>query len=465
MTLLAVTSLKEIECMNNFEANNFWTSGSNEDNNCNVEKKYAWCSTGINMSENLIETEKLWLPPNNAIPSTAERCLAVSISKDSSKQGLVHRKCDDALPFICQYSVDCPKSCIKDITWLNSYRQCCALGMETLNIDNAAEQLGLTALAKANKANWTANFNYWTSGTGKGAPEKQWSWCKPNGPTVFAKGLVWEKLQPDNKGDNESCVHFRFILNSTGTIMTDRNCANKYIFACKSDLKTTPKPCVASCPTEDCKRNPSLFGYDSLTSQNFLRKYAPETFGDFWLSGTDLGCDSNFRWCTLSRDFVHPELTWKEGHPKPDLDCVYLEVRNESVLLATDDCAHNKSFLCEVRKKATFGRAMQTECAETWDITVGVKSIMTLGDTEFINQTHEVWCRSRTLLPDALYQASSRYQCGPTYLKTLNSVIYGCPLEINDTKSAFGKSAVTGKVYPEPSKVVSDVQTYVCEKP
>ncbi|XP_065346608.1 uncharacterized protein LOC135943870 [Cloeon dipterum] len=72
----------------------------------------------------------------------------------------------------------------------------------------------------------------------------------------------------------------------------------------------------------------------------------------------------------LRRDFVDPEVKWKEGHPKLGLDCVYLEVRKESVLLATDDCAQNKSFLCEVRKKGTFGRAMQTECAETWDITI-----------------------------------------------------------------------------------------------
>ncbi|XP_065346598.1 uncharacterized protein LOC135943860 [Cloeon dipterum] len=380
MTLVTVTSLEGLECMNNFEAKTFWTSGSNEDENCNIEKRYAWCSTGFNMSRKLIESEKLWLPPKNAIPSATERCLAVSISTNTSKQGLVHRKCDDALPFICQYSVDCPKLCIQDMTWLDSFRQCCALGMEALNIDNAAEQLGLTALAKTNKANWKANFNYWTSGTWKGAPEKQWSWCEPEGPTVFAKGLVWENYQPDNKGGNESCVHFRFTLNTTGTIMTDRNCASKYIFACKSALKTTPKPCVASCPTEKCEIE---------TISLMETEFAPTTYGDYWLSGTDLGCDTNFRWCTLGRDFVDPELTWKEGHPKPGLDCVYLEVRNESVLLATDDCAQNKSFLCEVRKKGTFQRAMQTECAETWDITVGYAATMMVGDTEFINQTHE----------------------------------------------------------------------------
>ncbi|XP_065346169.1 uncharacterized protein LOC135943525 [Cloeon dipterum] len=364
----------------------------------------------------------MWLPTNDASPSLTERCLAVSISKNSSNQGLVRRNCDESLPFICQYSVDCPQLCnrndslfdssgnLKDkkcygiwldignytyllgnkpMAWLDSYLKCCALGMEALNIDSAAEQLGLTSLAGANKGNWTANFNYWTSGTWNGAPVKQWAWCKPNGPTVFAKGLVWEPSQPDNKGGNESCVHFRFTLNSTGTILTDRNCTNKYIFACKSALKTTPKPCVASCPINSCERNSNWTvarnscceigltlasmesaGKSSCFSRIVTSKFAPAIYGDYWLSGTDLGCDSNFRWCTLSRDFVHPELTWKEGHPKPGLDCVYLEVRSGSMLLATDDCGENKNFLCEVRKKATFKRAMQTECAETWDITV-----------------------------------------------------------------------------------------------
>ena len=82
-------------------------------------------------------------------------------------------------------------------------------------------------------ANLKANYNYWTSGTWKGAPPNQFSWCKPSGPSVLAGDLVWEAGQPDNAGSNESCVHFRFVLNSTGTIMTDRNCANKYIYACK----------------------------------------------------------------------------------------------------------------------------------------------------------------------------------------------------------------------------------------
>ncbi|XP_065345785.1 uncharacterized protein LOC135943256 [Cloeon dipterum] len=419
MTLLTVTYLEELDCLSNLKADTFWTSGSNEDKNCDSEKKYAWCSTGYNVSSLLVSLDKFWLP-TTAAPSTLERCLAVV----TSKKGMVHRKCSDSLPFICQFSVDCPKTCSKNMPWLASYLQCCALGMESLNIDSKTEQLGLTNYSLSfNISDWKANFNYWSSGTWKGAPAGQWSWCEPSGPSIFAPGIIWERGQPDNNGGNESCVHFRFVFNATGTVMTDRNCSNKYIFACKMEITTTPKPCTALCPKETCVRNDTLFDSDKILKnffsygnwydgcgRNFLiytatanssnwktawnqccdigltlasmesagklscyskiiSKFAPATYGDFWLSGTDLGCDSNFRWCSRSQDFVGPELRWKAGHPQAGLDCVYLEVRNGSALLVTANCNEEKNFLCEVRKKATFQKGMQAECAETWDIT------------------------------------------------------------------------------------------------
>ncbi|CAB3370452.1 Hypothetical predicted protein [Cloeon dipterum] len=455
MTLLTVASLEEMDCLAAVKVGTFWTSGSNEDPKCDLEKKYAWCSTGFNVSNTLTSSKNYWLP-TTAAPSALERCLAVVTS--AQNKGMVHRKCDDTLNYVCQFAVDCPKICTKNdslfdssgklinetsygfwidignytyllgnkpMTWLDSYLHCCALGMEALNLDNLAEQNGLTNMTKVFKVNWRLNYNYWTSGTWKGAPVNQWAWCEPTGPTVLAPNLKWEANQPDNFNRSESCVHFRFVLNATGTIMTDRTCESRYIFACKMPLRTTPKPCVVSCPTEPCERNDSYF--DSTTSYKYLNnyfsfgewydacgrnfliyksrlsnwktarqqcceigttlasmestgksecfskiaaKFAPNTFGDFWLSGTDLGCPSNFRWCSRNLDFVEPEIKWKDGHPKPDLDCVYLEVRNGSQLLATANCTEKKNFLCEIRKKATSQKAMQTECAEIWDISI-----------------------------------------------------------------------------------------------
>ncbi|XP_065346287.1 uncharacterized protein LOC135943583 [Cloeon dipterum] len=315
------------------------------------------------------------------------------------------------------------------MSWEASWRQCCALGMQTLKIDDTEEQAGLTNMTVVFKDDWKANFNYWTSGKWKGAPVGEWSWCEPHGPTILDQGLTWESGQPDNKNGNESCIHFRFVLNSTVTILTDRNCARKYIYACKMPILITPKPCVASCPKKPCQRNLTLFGpenqllnypyygdwfngcgrhflfYDmtrldwgsasdlccslglTLTSleskdktkcfSKLVTRYARFTVGDYWLSGTDLGCDSNFRWCSLGRDFIDPEIRWKQGHPKAGLDCVYVEARNGSVVLATANCDEQKQFVCEVRKKGTSQVALQNECLETWQITDAQLALLT----------------------------------------------------------------------------------------
>ncbi|CAB3370426.1 Hypothetical predicted protein [Cloeon dipterum] len=453
MTLLSVPSLEALDCVSSLNGSStYWTSGSSEDLNCDLEKQYAWCSTGENISSELISSSKFWLPTTTA-PSTQERCLAFV---NSGGSGMVHKNCNDSLQYICVYTVDCPNLCTKNdslfdsagnlinkssygvwintgnytyllgnkpMTWLNNHKQCCALGMEALNIENAFEQLGLTNLTISFKDNWKANFNYWTSGTRKGSPLIRWAWCKSAGPALFTQDLTWERGQPDNKGGNETCTHFRFNFNTSKTILTDRNCSNLLIFACEREIITTPPPlCIATCPTSNCTRNATLFDstgtelndffsygnwYDGCgrsiltytkTPSNWstardncckigltlasmetagklscfskiVSKFSPATLGDFWISGTDLGCDSNFRWCSLNRGFVDAELKWKPGHPQIGLHCVYLEVRNESVLLVTANCTEEKDFLCEMRKKNTIQRAMQVECAETWDIT------------------------------------------------------------------------------------------------
>ncbi|CAB3387048.1 Hypothetical predicted protein [Cloeon dipterum] len=118
MTLLAVTSFEEMECLGSFKDGTFWTSGSNEDPKCDEEKKYAWCSTGFNISDSLISSNKFWLPPTVA-PPTLERCLAVVLSGTPQK-GMVHKKCDEALPFLCQHPVDCPKDCFKNDSLFDS---------------------------------------------------------------------------------------------------------------------------------------------------------------------------------------------------------------------------------------------------------------------------------------------------------------------------------------------------------
>ncbi|XP_065345919.1 uncharacterized protein LOC135943354 [Cloeon dipterum] len=114
MALLAVTSLEELNCLATLTAvGTFWTSGSNEDLNCDLEQKFAWCSTGFNISSELVSSEQFWMS-TTAAPSTLHRCLALDLST-TPKKGMVLRNCEENLPYICQFTVDCPKQCNKNV--------------------------------------------------------------------------------------------------------------------------------------------------------------------------------------------------------------------------------------------------------------------------------------------------------------------------------------------------------------
>jgi Lectin C-type domain len=80
--------------------------------------------------------------------------------------------------------------------------------------------------------NWTLNFNYWTGGVH--LCDGKWGWCLPDGsPAPFAPDLEWDSNQPDNKTGNETCVQMKIYRNATGIKLHDKNCSNKFIFACQ----------------------------------------------------------------------------------------------------------------------------------------------------------------------------------------------------------------------------------------
>jgi len=98
--------------------------------------------------------------------------------------------------------------------------------MTPLNLLSVQEQ---KCLSDVTKTNWTLNFNYWTGGTQQGC-RGSWRWCGGGGG-VFDDLVQWESGQPDNKGGRQDCVHLR--LNNSNFLLTDRNCTDKYILACK----------------------------------------------------------------------------------------------------------------------------------------------------------------------------------------------------------------------------------------
>jgi len=107
--------------------------------------------------------------------------------------------------------------------------------MEPLLIENAIELECLSNLTK--NGTWKGNYNYWTGGTQRDC-RGSWSWCGSSGAIVFNDNVTWDKNQPDNKGGREDCIHLKLKKNNaTGKpqefVLTDRNCTDKYVLACK----------------------------------------------------------------------------------------------------------------------------------------------------------------------------------------------------------------------------------------
>jgi Lectin C-type domain len=118
--------------------------------------------------------------------------------------------------------------------WKQNRLTCCSLGMEPLLIENGRELECLSNLTKSGI--WTGNYNYWTAGTQKGLGN--WSWCGKDGvASLLNASVVWDKGQPDNNGSHEDCIHLKLKKDAKGKpetfVLTDRNCSDKYIMACK----------------------------------------------------------------------------------------------------------------------------------------------------------------------------------------------------------------------------------------
>jgi hypothetical protein len=89
--------------------------------------------------------------------------------------------------------------------------------MTPMTLDSVTEQDCLSKLTVS--TNWTGNSNYWTGGTAAG-------------PSDIVDALKWESGQPDNLVGRQDCIHLKNIKGA-GLRLTDRNCTDRYILACK----------------------------------------------------------------------------------------------------------------------------------------------------------------------------------------------------------------------------------------
>lgn len=72
-------------------------------------------------------------------------------------------------------------------------------------------------------------MNFWTGGRKNFSCLEKWGWCSSG--VELPPDLKWAKAQPDNKGGAEHCLHLH--INRTGITFSDRNCTNRFVYACK----------------------------------------------------------------------------------------------------------------------------------------------------------------------------------------------------------------------------------------
>jgi len=82
-----------------------------------------------------------------------------------------------------------------------------------------------------------------------------------------------------------------------------------------------------------------------------LARDYPDIVGEYWTSGTDIGCDGNFRWCSVDRALLKEEVHWAPSEPDRSRgNCVWTRTSSsfDATSLATENCEMKKKFICEV---------------------------------------------------------------------------------------------------------------------
>jgi hypothetical protein len=68
----------------------------------------------------------------------------------------------------------------------------------------------------------------------------------------------------------------------------------------------------------------------------------------FWTSGTDMGCSSNYAWCSANKVVRKP--IWDVEMPETQKNCVQIQIDSKTSSLRTNDCALQFHFICEVQQ-------------------------------------------------------------------------------------------------------------------
>ncbi|XP_059484775.1 uncharacterized protein LOC132202085 [Neocloeon triangulifer] len=309
------------------------------------------------------------------------------------------------------------------VTWERNVERCCSIGMTPIAFETEEKFRCLTNLTKQEL--WRYNYNYWTSAR-RLFSNNTFQWCLSLNGTQFTDvGSMWAVGQPDNRNNSQNCIHLSIPRDRNTTELTDRNCNDTYVFACKGIPTPAPKCDVPVCPGGSCDKklslyttaldkssflsNPESYGTwvninyriymfgntaktweESLTAccdigmkllsvdndyeygvlANALQKTNQQvSAGTFWTSGTDFGCTGAFGWCAVNKLVRAP--IWSKGHPQSGKNCVSADLSVTNTTLSTNDCTSNLKYICETRdtgSSASGGRAIKDECASIYNI-------------------------------------------------------------------------------------------------
>ncbi|XP_065341970.1 uncharacterized protein LOC135940828 [Cloeon dipterum] len=339
--------------------------------------------------------------------------------KDGEKYGKWTRTCDKSYLFSNKLG-----------TWQQNWDFCCSLGMHPIWFNSASD---FECLSNSTKANWTQNWNYWTAGHAMGT-WGQWAWCP--GAVNLPDSLSWAPGQPDNaQQPDENCLHLQVTKNSSGVVLSDRNCSHKYIIACQESFFTKGiikdlfvhgqwnagcgKDYLFSAATLDwlgawnycCSVGMKLASIEAIEElsclTNMVAKYPkaayPDQCGrDFWTSGTNRGCPGSHFWCSDDEKLNKEEIAnWKNGIlPSESADqCIFINLSNSTLsetYLGAASCTEQKPFLCEALQPGKKSMQIERTCKEIWNVTdKEVNDIIMNPSGDVVNQRRNLKCYLR----------------------------------------------------------------------
>jgi hypothetical protein len=79
----------------------FWTSASSEGQSCNLNRTFAWCTTGTIFDEKYTDDAQIWMAVPNGSES-AGNCVTLGLSKDETSAQLSLAACADSKSYLCQ---------------------------------------------------------------------------------------------------------------------------------------------------------------------------------------------------------------------------------------------------------------------------------------------------------------------------------------------------------------------------